>query len=169
MGDKTKVWDDATGRSKAITKPQAQTLLNVADGAGPNNLALTNNNAGAITQGQAVYVDGSNTVDLADGSSTSTEAKASVIGLVNEASISASASGKIAVIGPVTVPSGVQVGTWVAGDEVFLDEDTPGKLNNVAPGGLNEWWEVVGRCLDTPGGGDATVVLRIERPVQIEV
>lgn len=166
MADRLIARDDVTGRDKSVPQPQAQALLNVEDDASSNDVARTNSNAGAITQGMAVYADGTGSVDLADARTTSTFAKATLAGLVNEASIASSASGKIAVVGPVVVPSGLQVGTWTAGQTIYLDETTPGEMTNVGPSDAGEFWSPVGRCVNTPGGGDAIVVLRPENPAQ---
>lgn len=119
-------------------------------------LPMTNDNASPITQGQAVYVSDVSKVDLAVHDS---RAEATAVGLVNEASIAAGAQGQIAFDGPVTVPSGVQTGTWTFGQRVYVDA-TAGKLTNTPPTATGKYVAEMGICLNTPGGGDATVLLQ---------
>lgn len=123
-----------------------------------DSLTLTNANAGAITQGMAVYISAASSVDKAEGGGTA--AVAEFFGLVNEASIATTATGRTAFQGPVMVPTGLQAGgAWAAGNKIYLDRTTAGSLRNVAPTEAGEFIMPVGRCINTPGGGDAIVVI----------
>lgn len=87
----------------------------------------TNGNGGAITLGQAVYISGVDTVDLADASSAAAD---NPIGVVGEASIASAASGLICSEGIV---EGALTGA-TAGDKYFL-QNTPGLLGTTVPTG----------------------------------
>lgn len=102
----------------------------------PGLFTRTNNNAGAIVIGQAVYVDGAGTVDLAQADAAGTK---DVLGLVADTSIAAAATGAIITDGVLTATTGEwdivtgQTGGLTTGVKYFLDETTAGSLTTTAP------------------------------------
>lgn len=93
----------------------------------PVLLSLTNGNAGAITQGQVVYYNGTaDKVDLAKADSITT---ARAIGVVYDASIASGASGNILVGG--LCPGALSAAT--AGTVYYLSDATAGLLTTTAP------------------------------------
>ena len=114
------------GSNGTVEQLQAGDIIDV--GAAKQVFTATNNNAGAVTIGQPVYVDGAGTVDLAQ-ASTSTAAK--VIGLVNDASVASAGSGVIITDGVLTSSDWTAVigaTDLTAGSVYFLDGATAGKL-----------------------------------------
>lgn len=99
-------------------------------------VARTNNNASPIVIGAPTYVDSAGTVDLAQADASGT---VEVLGLVQETSISAAASGYIQTDGILTATTGQWdaitglTGGLVAGDVYYLDPDTAGLLTPTAP------------------------------------
>lgn len=86
-----------------------------------------NGNAGAITIGQAVYISANDTVDLANNSADLTD---DPIGLVNEASIATTVTGKIVTNG---YAAGVISGASF-NDKYYL-QDTDGVIGTTVPTG----------------------------------
>jgi len=85
----------------------------------------TNDNAGAITLGQAVYISSADSVDLANNSADATD---DPMGLVYEASIASAASGDI-------VTNGLAIGVIsgaTAGDKYYL-QSTDGVIGTTVP------------------------------------
>ena len=98
----------------------------------PDVISLTNANAAAITIGQPVYSSAADNVDLADASAVGS---AKPIGLVQTASIAASASGSIqldGVLSSVDWTAVVGGTTLTSGSTYFLDT-TAGLLTETAP------------------------------------
>ncbi len=99
-------------------------------------ISRTNNNASPIVIGAPVYVDGAGTVDLAQADASGT---VEVLGLVQETSIAAAASGYIITDGVLTATTGQwdavagTTGGLAAGAIYYLDPDTAGKLTATAP------------------------------------
>ena len=99
-------------------------------------ISRTNNNASPIVIGHAVYPDGNGTVDLAQADASGT---VEVLGLVQETSIAAAASGYIQTDGILTATTGQwdavagTTGGLTAGTVYYLDPDTPGLLTATAP------------------------------------
>jgi hypothetical protein len=118
----------------------------------PGILNRTNNNAGSIVIGQAVFVDGAGSVDLAQADAASTT---DVLGLVTDTSIAAAASGGIITSGVLTATTGEwdivtgQVGGLTAGSKYWLDESTAGSLTTTAPTTAGEFVAPVGKALST--------------------
>lgn len=120
----------------------------------------TNNNAGSITLGQAAYVDGSGTVDLAKADAAATDR---VIGLVADASIAAAADGNIQYSGKITSANWLSVigsTSLTDGADYFLSAATAGRLTATAPTTTTEFVVYVGHALTT-----TTLLLGIERPI----
>jgi hypothetical protein len=96
----------------------------------------TNDNAGPITIGMAVYAKSDGDVDLAQADAQGT---VQVEGLVAEASISAAASGLIQTDGVLTASTGAwdavtgDTGGLTPGAAYYLSEATPGGLTTTAP------------------------------------
>ncbi len=99
-------------------------------------VSRTNNNASPIIIGYAVYPDGNGTVDLAQADASGT---VEVLGIVQETSISAAASGYIQTDGILTATTGQwdavagTTGGLTAGTVYYLDPDTPGLMTDTAP------------------------------------
>lgn len=114
------------------------------------SVSLSNQEAGAIVIGQAVYTFGNGQVKKAIASGSGTK---DVIGIVKDASISASASGSIAVSGIVTATTGEwdtvtgQSGGLTPGAIYYLDNTTAGKIVTTAPS--TGWVAPVGLALST--------------------
>ncbi len=89
--------------------------------------SFTNGEVSAITLGQAVYLSGNDEVKLADNDNSAAD---DPVGVVGEASIAASAQGKVITHGCVL---GALSGA-TAGTKYFLDA-TPGALTTTAPVG----------------------------------
>ena len=118
-------------------KPQELQAGDVIDGpvAEVDVITASNSNAGPITLGQPVYVDGSGSVDLAQANAAATS---DVIGLVAEASIAAAATGSIQTNGAITSSDWTAVTgavTLSAGAPYFLDAAAPGMLTTSPPTG----------------------------------
>lgn len=90
----------------------------------------TNANASPITVGQAVYISGADSVDLADNSDVT---KDDPIGLVKDASIASAASGKIFTDG---LAAGVLTGA-TANTKFYL-QNTPGLISTTVPTGSGQ-------------------------------
>lgn len=121
-----------------------------------SDLLLTNGSEGDLLQGGAVYLSGAGEVDPAN---YSTRAKATLIGLVNQATAAPGAQVRVAFAGPISVVSARQVGAWAAGERVYV-HDVLGKLSNTPTTTAGKYIAEVGICLNTPGGGDATVLIQ---------
>jgi hypothetical protein len=118
----------------------------------PGLLNRTNNNAGAVVIGQAVYVDGGGTVDLAQADAAATK---DVLGLVFDSTIAAAASGGVITTGVLTATTGEwdavtgQVGGLTAGAKYWLDPTTAGSLTPTAPTTTGQYVAPVGKALST--------------------
>ena len=99
-------------------------------------VSRTNNNAGSITIGQAVYPDGDGSVDLAQADASGT---VEVLGLVAATSIAAASSGSIQTDGILVATTGQWdvvtggSGGLVAGTVYYLDPSTAGNITSTAP------------------------------------
>lgn len=157
------IYRDSSGNVVQITSGGA---LNIA-ATTPTKVAistLTNTSGGAITQGTAVYINGSNTFSSAQANAGGTS---TVLGIVSAASIANGATGEITVHGIVTIPTGKQTGTWAANDIIYLDPATAGKLTNSAPNTTGQYAVEVGISLNTPAGGNATLLIRQQNKVLV--
>ena len=142
----------AVKKPLVITNGQIQQLQAGDTIEHPGILNRTNNNAGAIVIGQAVYVDGAGTVDLAQANAAGTK---DVLGLVVDTTIAAAASGGIITTGILTATTGEwdavtgQVGGLTAGVKYWLDPSTAGSLTATAPTVGGEYVAPVGKALST--------------------
>jgi hypothetical protein len=119
---------------------------------------LTNESGANAFQGMPVYLSFDSDFDLADDAGA---ASAQVIGLVNDAVITDTSVGDIVVSGLATVPALRQNGVWTA-DEVIYVDTVAGDLTNVSPTAADTYIARVGICLNTPAGGNATVLVDID-------
>lgn len=141
------------------------TLIYGATGGSTGGGALTslqNDSGGAATQAQPVYSSGDGLFNLADASAFSTSR---VVGLVSDASISDGVEGNILTSGAIVVPAAVQNGAWAAGEVIYL-HTTAGQLTNTSPVPPNTS-TVVGTCTNTPGGGNANLIVNITEPLDL--
>lgn len=115
-------------------------------------VSRTNSNASPIVIGAPVYPDGNGSVDLAQANASGT---VEVLGLVQETSIAASASGYIQTDGILVATTGQWdaitglTGGLVAGDVYWLDAATAGKLTSTAPTSAGQYVVRVGKGLST--------------------
>jgi len=99
-------------------------------------VSRSNSNVSPIIIGAPVYPDGNGSVDLAQADASGT---VEVLGLVQETSIAASASGYIITDGILTATTGQwdaiagTTGGLTAGTVYYLDPDTAGKITSTAP------------------------------------
>ena len=115
-------------------------------------VARTNNNAGTIVIGNAVYPDGNGTVDLAQADASGT---VEILGLVSSTSIAAAASGSVQTDGVLSATTGQwdavagTTGGLTAGAVYYLDPDTAGMLTATAPTAAGDYVIRVGLALST--------------------
>jgi hypothetical protein len=115
-------------------------------------ISRTNNNASPIVIGAPVYPDGNGTVDIAQADASGT---VEVLGLVQETSIGAAASGYIITDGVLVATTGQWdaitglTGGLVAGDVYWLDPSTAGMLTSTAPTSAGQYVVRVGKGLST--------------------
>ena len=98
-------------------------------------VSLTNSNAGAITEGQPVYIDGADSCDLARANAASTR---NVIGLVRDASIAAAATGDVQTDGILSVADWTSVlgaAALTPGTTYYLSAAVAGQITATAPTG----------------------------------
>ncbi len=115
-------------------------------------IAMTNNNASPIVIGNAVYVDGAGTVDLARANASGT---VEMLGLVKDVSIAAASSGSIQTDG-VLVATTTQwdavagtTGGLTAGTGYYLDPSTAGNITDTAPTTSGQYVIRVGKAIST--------------------
>lgn len=125
----------------------------------PTILQLTNGEASPITQGQVVYVSGTNAVKLSRANAIGTS---KMFGIVADASIAASAAGSIWRDGTVSIPQAARVQDWTAGDQIWISPDTAGLLTNVQPTTAGQYVVVVGWVL-VGAVGAAVAMLNMNR------
>ena len=115
-------------------------------------VSATNSNAGALTIGMAVYIDGNDSVDKAQADASGTK---DVFGLCADVSISAAATGDILTDGILTATTGQwdavtgQSGGLTAGSRYYLDPNTAGLLSTTAPTTVGDYVVPVGVALST--------------------
>lgn len=115
-------------------------------------VSLTNGNAGSIVIGMAVYSDADDSVDIAKADALAT---VEVLGLVQDTSIGAAASGLIQTDGVLTATTGQwdtvtgDSGGLTAGSVYYLDETTAGNLTLTAPTTVSQFVVRVGKALST--------------------
>ena len=116
------------------------------------DVTLTNSNAGSITIGQAVYIDGASSVDLAQADAAGTK---DVLGLVVDVSVATTDPALIRSSGILTATTGQwdavtgQVGGLTPGAKYWLSAATAGGLTTTAPTTDGEYVAPVGKALST--------------------
>lgn len=119
---------------------------------GTTKTILTNGNASSIVIGSPVYSDADGSVDLAQANATGT---VEVIGLVQDVSIIAAASGIIQTGGVIAATTAQwdaitgDAGGLTAGSVYYLDASTAGKLTTTAPTIATQHVARVGQALST--------------------
>ena len=112
----------------------------------------TNNNANAVIIGQAVYIDGPGTVDLAQADAAATK---NVLGFVADVSIDANTDGGIQTDGILVATTGqwddVTGGAngLVAGDLYYLSDAVAGRITSSPPTADGSFVARVGQALST--------------------
>ena len=122
--------------------------------------SATNQNAGAITIGQPVYIIGANMVDLA---LADAKATSGVIGLVLDASIDPAVVGTILTDGILTSTDWTAVvgaATLTVGSVYFLSDTVAGTLTTTATTTTGSFVTRVGTAIST-----TTLEVTISRPI----
>ena len=128
-------------------------------------VSLTNNNAGAIVIGMPVFSDDADDVDKAQADAVAT---VEVIGLVQDTSIAAAASGFIQTDGVLTATTGEwdavagTTGGLTAGAIYFLSAATAGNLTETAPTTAGQFVLRVGKALST-----TEMEISISQPIKL--
>lgn len=122
---------------------------------------LTNDSGVTVFQGQAIKINGAFTFDLAN--------EDGAIAFVNQASILNGVSGDVAMQGAITIPFVRQEGVWTPGDTVYLSKTTSGDLTNVIPIVDGDFDSSVGECVNLPAGGDAVMIIRLDRTLELSL
>ena len=126
-------------------------------------VSRTNNNAGSIVIGAPVYPDGNGTVDEAQANASGT---VQVLGLVQDTSIAAAASGYIITDGILTATTGQwdavagTTGGLTAGTVYYLDPSTAGMITATAPTTVGQYVVRLGVALST-----TELEISIQQPV----
>lgn len=155
----------------------------VGGGIGPYDLANANQHTGAaygtnahgsaVTQGQALYASASSfSVDLAKADALAT---AQFLGALtdptasNNASVNDGAAALVQFAGKhPKIPAALQGGgSWAVNDRIYLSAATAGAYTNVPPSTSGQYVVPVGRCLNTPAGGNA--VMLVEKGTILEI
>lgn len=119
------------GASGEIEQLQAGDSIEV--GSSNQSFGAVNNNAGAISLGQVVYIDGDGTVDLAQANNETTT---KAIGLVEDATIATTDTGEIITDGVLVSADWTSVtggATLVPGSSYFLSDTTAGGMSTIPP------------------------------------
>lgn len=114
-----------------------------ADGFGMT-ASFTNDNAGAVTIGQPVYIKTNGNMDLADADAASTAV--GTIGLVAEASIASAGSGEVCFMGIV---DGFDTSGLTVGALVYVATGTAGALTSTQPTGSGAQIKPIGICIES--------------------
>lgn len=96
-------------------------------------VTMSNANAGPITKGMVVYVQGAGAVDLARANASGTK---KILGLVRAASIAAAATGSIQTNGILSISDWTTVigsASLTSGSLYYLSSTTAGQLTTTAP------------------------------------
>ena len=134
-----------------IERLQAGDTLN-ADIAEVDLIEMNNGNAGTISICQAVYVDGADSVDLAQADAAGTM---DMLGLVKDATIVTSADGMVQTDGILAATTGQwdavtgDTGGLTAGTVYYLDASTAGFITSTAPTTVSQYVVQLGRAIST--------------------
>ena len=123
-----------------------------ADIAEVDLIEMNNGNAGTINICQTVYVDGVDSVDLAQADA---EATMDVVGFVKDATIATGVDGMIQTDGILAATTGQwdavtsDTGGLTAGTVYYLDASTPGSITDTAPITVGQYVVQLGRAIST--------------------
>lgn len=140
---------------------QLQAGDNILAGSTTQSFSAINENAGAISQGQVVFVSSSGSVNLANNTS---EATAKAIGVVEDASIASTASGSVLTDGAITVANWTAIAgapTLTAGSVYFLD-GVGGNITTIPPILAGSYVVRIGTAIST-----TTLEVSISRPIKL--
>ena len=140
---------------------QLQAGDNILAGSTTQSFSAINENAGAISQGQVVFVSSSGSVNLANNTS---EATAKAIGVVEDASIAPTASGSVLTDGAITVADWTAIAgapTLTAGSVYFLD-GVDGNITTIPPILAGSYVVRIGTAIST-----TTLEVSISRPIKL--
>lgn len=140
---------------------QLQAGDNILAGSTTQSFSAINENAGAISQGQVVFVSSSGSVNLANNTA---EATAKAIGVVEDASIATTASGSILTDGAITVADWTAIAgasTLTAGSVYFLD-GVDGMITTIPPTLAGSYVVRIGTAIST-----TTLEVSISRPIKL--
>lgn len=122
-------------------------------------LQLTNDNAGAITIGEPVYIKSNGNVDLADADAASTTT--STVGLVADASIASAGTGAVCFAGVV---GDFDTSGLTAGALVYIATGTAGVLTSTEPTAVGAQVKPIGICLESHATTGRVLVLPFASP-----
>lgn len=140
---------------------QLQAGDNILAGSTTQSFSAINENAGAISQGQVVFVSSSGSVNLANNTA---EATAKAIGVVEDASIASTTSGSILTDGAITVADWTAIAgapTLTAGSVYFLD-GVDGNITTIPPILAGSYVVRIGTAIST-----TTLEVSISRPIKL--
>lgn len=140
---------------------QLQAGDNILAGSTTQSFSAINENAGAISQGQVVFVSSSGSVNLANNTA---EATAKAIGVVEDASIAPTASGSVLTDGAITVADWTAIAgapTLTAGSVYFLD-GVDGNITTIPPILAGSYVVRIGTAIST-----TTLEVSISRPIKL--
>lgn len=140
---------------------QLQAGDNILAGSTTQSFSAINENAGAISQGQVVFVSSSGSVNLANNTA---EATAKAIGVVEDASIASTTSGNVLTDGAITVADWTAIAgapTLTAGSVYFLD-GVDGNITTIPPILAGSYVVRIGTAIST-----TTLEVSISRPIKL--
>lgn len=140
---------------------QLQAGDNILAGSTTQSFSAINENAGAISQGQVVFVSSSGKVNLANNAA---EATAKAIGVVEDAFIASTASGSVLTDGTITVADWTAIAgapTLTAGSVYFLD-GVDGNITTTPPTLAGSYVVRIGTAIST-----TTLEVSISRPIKL--
>ena len=140
---------------------QLQAGDNILAGSTTQSFSAINENAGAISQGQVVFVSSSGNVNLANNAA---EAAAKAIGVVEDASIAYATSGSVLTDGAITVADWTAIAgasTLTAGSVYFLD-GVDGMITTTPPTLAGSYVVRIGTAIST-----TTLEVSISRPIKL--
>lgn len=113
-----------------------------------------------VTKGQALRLDASADQSALFAFAGDTEEAAQFVGGLANTSRNNGDGGYVQTAGMMIVPIGLQEdGPWTRLDRIYVSAVTSGSYTNVAPTTVGQYVVRVGRCLNTPAGSDALVLV----------
>ncbi len=144
--DGTKIADDAVAKEHVAADVAGTGIRQNTNGSLERDDArsFTNDNAGAITIRQIVYIKSDGDVDLAKADAAATSDVK--LGIVEDASIASTASGSI------IIRKGAIIGGFaglVPGADQFISPSTAGLMTPTAPTTSGQWFRKIGEAIST--------------------